>query len=279
MNIIRRFLSEPLVHFIAIGAALFVLYGLVVPKSQNSDTTIVVSVAMQENIAARFQASRQRPPTSAEMDNLVQNFLREEVLYRQAVALGFDQNDTVVRGRMRQKMEFIADSGARLLQPEEAELQAVLDADPVKFSRPGVVTFRQVFLGERPGDAAVRAVEAQLGDIGLSGDFADLGVRTLLPHDMGDASRRNIGGVFGPDFAEAVEGLEIGEWLGPVTSAYGQHFVYVSGKTDAVLMSVDDIRDTLVNEWRFAKTAEIKDKQFSDLLEKYDVVIESGDAK
>lgn len=279
MNTLRRIFREPLVHFMLIGAALFFLFAAITPARQNNETIIIVSSTLQDNIAARFKSTRQRLPTAPEMENLIQNHLREEVLYRQAVALGFNNNDTVVRGRMRQKMEFVADSAARLIEPEQAELQAILDADPEKYSTPGQITFRQVYLGDQTDTGFVTSVKEQLDEIGLSEGVVEIGVRTLLPHEMDAASTRNIGSVFGPNFAAAVEELETGIWSGPLVSAYGGHFVYLIEKTASAPLKVEDIHDTLVNEWRFTKSQELKDKQFEDLLAKYEVIIEIGDAQ
>ncbi|MGR3661739.1 MAG: hypothetical protein ACU0CA_11225 [Paracoccaceae bacterium] len=258
---------------------MFFLYAAVTPARQNNENTIVVSSALQDNIAARFKSTRQRLPTDSEMENLIQNHLREEVLYRQAVALGFNNNDIVVRGRMRQKMEFVADSAARLIEPELEELQAILDADPEKYSTPGQITFRQVYLGDQTDSGLVTSIKEQLDEIGLAEDFVEIGVRTLLPHEMEAATIRNIGSVFGPNFATAVEELETDVWSGPLVSAYGGHFVYVINKTASAPLMVEDVQNTLVNEWRFAKSQELKDKQFQDLLAKYEVIIETGDPK
>jgi hypothetical protein len=276
MYFLTRFLREPLVHFLAIGAALFLVYGLVTPTERNNDKALIVSSAMQKNIGAQFEATRMRPPNAEEMNALIQNYLREEVLYRRAVEMGLDTNDTVVRGRMRQKMEFFADSGARLLQPTDVELQAVLDATPEKFSSPARIAFRQVYLGQSPTKEFVQGISDQLSVIGNSEDFVNLGERTLLPTQMPMTASQGISGVFGPDFATAIEELETGIWAGPVISGYGVHLVNVTEKSDAKPFTVGEIRDTLVREWQFAKSAEIKEKQFADLLLNYDVVIEEG---
>ena len=279
MSFLNRFLREPLVHFLALGAALFVVYGLVAPADRNTDKTLIVSTAMQKNISAQFEATRMRAPDADEMEALIQNYLREEVLYRRAVALGLDSNDTVVRGRMRQKMEFFADSGARLLEPTDAELQAILDATPEKYSKPVQIAFRQVYLGEWPTEGFVQEVLDQLAAIGDTEEFVELGERTLLPSQMPMTSLQGVGGVFGPNFAAAIEQLETGVWVGPVVSGYGVHLVQVTEKSETKRFTVDEIRDTLVREWQFTKSAEIKDKQFADLLLNYDVVIEESPAE
>lgn len=274
MNAILRFLSEPLVHFLLIGAALFAFYQVTNPVPVETGQTIVITQSRLDNLRAEFQASLQRNPSEEEMTAMINNFLREEVLYREAVRLGLDQNDSVVRDRMRQKMEFLADTSAELLTPTDEDLQAVLDENPEAYSQPGQFAFKQVYLGESPSDDMAREVIDQLDAIGDGDGFQDLGQATLLPKEMPLTIIRNISSTFGAEFAAVLQDLEPGLWTGPVRSAYGLHFVYITDETAAQVPDLDDVRDEVASEWYYIKGSELKDAQAEALLGTYDVIIE-----
>lgn len=274
MNAILRFLSEPLVHFLLIGAALFAFYQVTNPVPVETGQTIVITQSRLDNLRAEFQASLQRNPSEEEMTAMINNFLREEVLYREAVRLGLDQNDSVVRDRMRQKMEFLADTSAELLTPTDEDLQAVLDENPEAYSQPGQFAFKQVYLGESPSDDMAREVIDQLDAIGDGDGFQDLGQATLLPKEMPLTIIRNISSTFGAEFAAVLQDLEPGLWTGPVRSAYGLHFVYITDETAAQVPDLDDVRDEVASEWYYIKGSELQDAQAEALLGTYDVIIE-----
>lgn len=274
MNAILRFLSEPLVHFLLIGAALFAFYQVTNPVPVETGQTIVITQSRLDNLRAEFQATRQRNPSEEEMAAMINNFLREEVLYREAVRLGLDQNDSVVRDRMRQKMEFLADTSAELLTPTDEDLQAVLDENPEAYSQPGQFAFKQVYLGESPSDDMAREVIDQLDAIGDGDGFQDLGQATLLPKEMPLTIIRNISSTFGAEFAAVLQDLEPGLWTGPVRSAYGLHFVYITDETAAQVPDLDDVRDEVASEWYYIKGSELQDAQAEALLGTYDVIIE-----
>jgi len=153
----KRILREPLLHFLLLGAVLFAAYGVLSGSGASELGRIVVMQGKIDNLQASFSRVWQRPASQAELDGLVQDYIREEVLAREAMALGLDKDDTVIRRRLRQKMEFISDDISAQAQPTDAELSAYLQAHPDSFRVEQRFTFSQVYLNpEKHGQNLAR---------------------------------------------------------------------------------------------------------------------------
>ncbi|MEM9656892.1 MAG: peptidylprolyl isomerase [Planctomycetota bacterium] len=273
-----RLLREPLLHFLLLGAALFALYGFLNrgERAAADDRQIVVSEGKIKQLAALFTRTWQRPPTSEELAGLVNDYIREEAAYREGTALGLDRNDTIVRRRIRQKLDFVADDLATQLQPSDEDLEKYLKDHQDKFRVAARLSFRQVFfdperhgedLAETINDVVVRLQEDRSVNGSAQGD------RTLLEFGYADVSQREIANLFGEQFAAAVVPLEPGAWQGPIASSYGQHVVIVDALTPGELPALENIRDVVRREWEHARRQELTDKYYEGLLDKYDVVV------
>lgn len=279
----RRILGEPLLHFLLIGTGLFLAFSLM-PRDQRSGDAgeIVVSQGQVEHLAAGFARTWQREPSAEELAGLVSDFVREEVYYREALALGLDQDDTVIRRRLRQKLEFIFDDVAARAEPSEAELQAYLLAHPDAFRREPRLSFRQVYLNpDRRGprvEADAAQLLAQLSQAGTDLDAAALGDATLLESAFADVSPSDVAAQFGADFADRLMELAVGAWQGPLKSGLGLHLVQVSERRDATLPVLAEVRDQVRREWDKARRAELKELSYRELLARYTVIVEGADA-
>ncbi len=219
------------------------------------------------NLATQFEAVWRRPPTIDEIDGLVEDYLTEEIYYREALALGLDREDTVIRRRLRQKMEFLSESG--VVDPDEAALRAYYEASLPDFTEPGSIGFTQIFLGEAPGPGEVAAVEAAL-DAGA--DPATLGRATLLPGRFGPAPPVAVDGAFGAGFFEALAALPPGKWQGPVRSGYGEHFVRVESAEAAAPRPFETVRDAVAEAWRSDTAEALRRERFELLRSRYTIV-------
>jgi hypothetical protein len=269
MHLLKRLIHEPLVHFLAIGALLFVLYAALndAPPAAGSEA-IIVTQQKVDQLAAGFEAVWRRPPTADETQGLVDNFVREEILVREAVALGLDRDDTVIRRRLRQKMEFLTDSAAAMIEPNEKDLRDHYAANVERFRAPAQVGFEQVFLGETVTEAEVETAKAAI----LAGsDPGDVGARTLLPFDVPVSVNTAIDGTFGKGFFEQVAELDPGKWIGPVRSGFGIHLVRVTKRIDAREPPLETIREAVLRDWSRKRAEEIGEKQFERLLSRYQV--------
>jgi hypothetical protein len=275
MSPLRKILREPLLHFLVLGAGLFVLFGAVGEPEQQPDR-IVVSAAKVENLAELFRRTWRRPPTAAELDGLVEDHIEEEILYREALALGLEQDDIVIRRRLRQKMEFISEDLAAQAEPTQDELQTFLAAHPERFREPSRVSFAQVYLSpDRRGEDAWSDAERLLValDAGRS-DPAEAGDPFLLEQDYRELAVHDVERLFGQAFAARVAELPVGRWSGPVESGYGLHLVLVHERSPARLPDLAEVRDALANEWRGARREEANRAFYEGLRARYEVSVE-----
>lgn len=272
--------QEPLLHFLLIGAALFVLYQLTSGGESTAPREIVITESRVEALAENFARTWMRPPTSQELRGLVEDYLAEEVYYREAIAIGLDRDDTVIRRRLRQKMEFISEDVAASAELGDDQLQAYLDQHAEKFLEPPSLSFQQVYLStERRGDAARSEAERILAGLvagRVPADPQELGDPTLLPPAMQSASPQEIANTFGTEFAQQVDEAPVGQWSGPLVSGFGLHLVKVDERQAGSLPTLADIRPIVLREWQ-ADKQQISNAAFlARLRAKYNVRVEGA---
>jgi hypothetical protein len=208
----------------------------------------------------------------------VDQYVREEVFSREAIKLGLEQNDTVIRRRLQQKMEFIAEDLASRSEPTEADLAAYLAEHPDAFRQDRQLTFRHVYLNpEERGDqldADVAKLLADLQTAGAQADISTLGDPTLLERAFRNESQRRVEADFGAEFSTTLASLPLGEWTGPVPSAFGIHLVLVEERTEGRIATLDEVRPQVRREWDNARRLETNAKFLETLLEQYEVAIE-----
>ncbi len=272
-----RLLREPLVQFLLLGAALFLLYQAVSPAPEVAPNRIVVDAGQVARLAQQFQRTWLRPPTRAELDGLIEDHVTEEILYREALALGLEKNDLVIRRRLRQKMDFLNEDLGAQREPSEAELQAYLDAHAEKFAAPSRSSFRQIYVKPESDRAAARARAETLRAQLAAGTVApgEAGDATLLPHALQNASGREVARAFGAPFAAALEKVPAdGGWHGPLETEYGLHLVKVGARDPGGPLPLSAVRPAVAREWAAEQRAAAKAKFYAALRERYTVSIE-----
>ena len=274
-----RLLREPLVHFAVLALAIFAAhYALTPSANESSANNIVISEPKIEQMAAVFAKTWQRPPSPQELKGLIDNYVKEEIYVREALALGLDKDDTVIRRRLQQKMEFLTDLGVDELAPSDTDLDSYLKAHPDKFEIDPLTGFQQIFFNpDRHGDKIDQDAEATLKTLRTNPaiDPATLGDASLLPFDLPPTSMTSIGQTFGADFANAVSKAEPGIWTGPIASSFGLHLVRASDHKAGRLPALVEVRDAVLREWSNEKRKELADTQINALLKRYNVTIES----
>lgn len=273
---LKRAAREPLVHFLAIGAALFVLNGLINgPDEGSTGETITISEGRVNQIAESFVLLAGRVPTREEIESLVDDFVSEEVGYREAVAMGIDADDTIVRRRMRQKLEFLIEDGAASDQPTQADMQAWLDQHPEQYHLPERRAFRQVLLSaDKRGAGAVRDADAILTSLRSGADPAKLGDTSMLPAAVPVTTQQGVTGLFGPDFAAAVFAHKGEDWFGPIASPYGQHLVNVSAIEKGRAVVLSEVADRVAIDIIEARRNEARDAFHARMRQRYHIRIE-----
>jgi hypothetical protein len=269
---LERLLREPLTHFFVIGIALFFLYGWLNRNAAPAVDEIVVDESRIAALAAGFERTWQRPPTDDELRGLVENWVREEIYFREGVALRLDEGDPVVRRRIAQKMSFISD-GLLSATPNETELEAWFRDNVDDYRVPATYTLRQVFIDPERHDGQLDAViEALLATL-AEGKSDGVGDATLLPGSLTMATKNEIERTFGRDFAESIEELPVGKWTGPVVSSFGVHLVNIESSEAARVPSLDEVRDAVERDATRARLDEMQERLYDALREKYPVRI------
>jgi hypothetical protein len=272
-----RLLREPLLHFLVLGAALFGLFSLV-GKEAEEPAKIVVSAARIANLTNGFARTWQRPPTGEELKALIEDYIRDEVFYREGKAMGLDRDDIVIRRRLRQKMEFVAE-GMGVAEPSNDQLSAYLASHPDKFRSEGQLTFRQVFLSaaRRPQslESDAEGIAARLTRTGTTFDATTLGDHFLLGEEFRGMSRNDVARTFGEHFAERLSALEQGRWQGPIPSAYGLHFILLEQRTQASPLLLDAMRQAVRREWMNERRIEAEEELYRTLRKRYEIAIET----
>jgi hypothetical protein len=274
-------LREPLLQFLVLGAALFGLFHLL--ERDKADTPkIVISSARIANLADGFARTWQRPPGQEELQGLVDDYIRDEVFYREGRAAGLDRDDVIIRRRVRQKMEFFAEDSSAL-EPTQQQLADYLASSLERFKTEDRVTFRQIFLSAtgRAGtiDSDSKRVANALAGADATVDTTALGDPFLLGEDFHAVSQSDAAEIFGDGFAKRIATLEKGRWQGPIPSSFGQHFVYVSERTPGSVPPLDTVREAVSREWSNARRLEAEQKLYASLRERYEIVIEAPLAK
>ncbi len=266
-----------------LGALLFAGYGLLNRNGAPAPGRIVVSQGQLASMWETFTNTRQRPPTREEWKGLIRERVREEVYYREALALGLDKDDLIIRRRLEQKMQFISDDIAAQAAPTDAELNVYLQAHPDKFRVEQQLTFRQLYLDPQKHGANLARdaaqVLAKLNQAGGDTGWAAEGDPFMLDHDFTALPAGEIARQFGEAFAAKLGGLRPGHWQGPIESAYGVHLVFISERTESRLPALAEVRDVVRREWDDARRQEANEKFYQKLLTHYTVTIEQPAAE
>lgn len=274
---LRRLIREPLVQFFIIGVAVFAFYSLTEQPISNSTSDVIdVGPGRIAHLKQVFTRSRQRPPTQAELEGLVNSFIKEEVNYREGLKLGLDQDDTIIRRRMQQKMEFLMEPNASELETSDEELEEYLAKNSEKFRIPASYKFQQIFLDPKKRSEPIvdaNNILLRLNSEDSNVDFDQVGDPTLLPPRLGLTRVDRIAANFGGEFTDTLGDVELGVWSGPIKSTYGLHLVLVDERVEARNPALDDVRKAVVRDWQTIKRREIADARYQLLLDNYDVQI------
>lgn len=267
-----RALREPLLHFLVLGALLFGAYAWLRP-GESAQEEIRVSAAQIEHLVEQFRRTWQRSPDASELESLIDSYVREEVMYREGVALGLDRDDPVIRRRVHQKVGFLVENTASQ-EPGEAQLQEYYAAHRDRFVAESRVSFAQVYVNPERADADryARQVLAQLDRNARALD--DLGDPSLLPRELSDARETEVASALGETFMRDLRLLKIGAWQGPIRSAYGLHLVRLDARTEAQPLPFAQARDDVLREYQTEQRQKAMEQMYAQARARYAVTIE-----
>lgn len=275
---LRKLFREPLLHFLVLGGALFFLYNVMGNRDEPQAAKIVVTSGKIDQIITTFSRTWQRPPTPEELKRLIEDDIREEVFYREAMAMGLNKDDSIVRRRLRQKYEFVMEDAETIVPPSDQDLQIWLNQNREATYVEPKFSFSQIYLNaNRRGDEAfadATRLLSRLNNPGEKIDASSLGDPTLLPAEFPLSSLSEIAKVFGNQFVQQLDHLKPGQWSGPVRSSYGLNLVYVHERVEGRDRSLQEVRDQVQRQWISTRRRELTEIAYRKLLEKYSVVIE-----
>ena len=270
-------LREPLLHFLLIGAALFLFYNLQNEGSIDNNR-IIIDEAKINHLVALWEKKRQRLPTQSELQGLIKQQVREEVMVREALAMGLDKNDSIIRRRLAQKIEFITSDLAALAEPTETELSNYLSTHSEEFSLPARIDFVQIFINPDKHGADIQQyinnLLNKLSNDGANSDITTLGDSLMLEQKHQQVTEHDVSRLFGKEFASKLFTLPVGSWQGPVQSGYGLHLVLLNNKTDNQLPELNAVREKVLAEWQAQQRQDMDKVFYESLRQRYEITIE-----
>jgi hypothetical protein len=261
---------------------LFALHGFVGKRSEEAPGKIVVSASRIANLGDGFARTWRRPPSEQELHGLIEDYIRDEVFYREGRTAGLDRDDAVIRRRVRQKMEFLAEDMS-VPEPSDEQLAAYRASDPERFRTEDQITFHQVFLSATRRATTMESDSQQVAGVLARADeavdAAALGDPFLLGEEFRGLSPSKLTSIFGEDFSKRIAAMETARWQGPISSGFGQHFVFISERISGGLPALEDVRPAVRREWLNARRLEAERKLYDSLRERYEIVVEMPSAK
>jgi len=274
-----KFLHEPLFHFLLIGLGSFFLFSQLNPTEEETDAkNIVITQSKIDAMSTSFLRERGRPPMPYELQSLIESEIREELLYREAIALGLDKDDGLIRRRLAQKMKYLFNDLSVVSKPSEEELNKFVSAHPEKFMKPGTISFAQVYF--KPSEHETTLVEdanALLNKLRITTikESIGLGDRSLLPYDFRNERKTDIESKFGKKFTEQAFSSPTNTWEGAFESAYGVHLIYIHKRTEDHLPPLADIRERAEREWMSMKQHELNEIFYQSLYQRYEITVDN----
>jgi PPIC-type PPIASE domain len=276
-SLMKNLVREPLVHFLLLGALIFGAFKII-SRETIEPGMILITQGRIESLEIAFSRTWRRPPTASEFEGLIRDYVREEVFAREAVALGLDKDDTIIRRRLRQKLEFVSEDVAAHAEPTDEQLRAYLKEHADAFRGDRRFTFRQVYLNPQQRGTNLRRdalqLLAQLRRSGGQTDISALGDSLMLENEFKGIAAAEVVKQFGEPFGAALGEMAVGQWQGPTESGFGVHLVLMAERTDGSMPGLEDVRAAVRREWINARRLEANEKFYRTLLQRYSVTIE-----
>ncbi|MFT5329549.1 MAG: peptidyl-prolyl cis-trans isomerase C [Parasphingorhabdus sp.] len=266
---LRKIIREPLVHFLAGALLIFAFFWATGTGRDPADYAIRIDETDIDRLTTDWERNFRRAPTQAELDGLIDQEIAEEIYYREALRLGLDKNDPVIRRRLFTKMRFIDSEDAGNVPPTDAILQQWMDEHPGKYALPPLYDFEQIYLGQ------VSAAQAsdQIDQLNKGTQPAAIAQPLSLPRTVKGATIEDISRQFGDRFAGQLGRLEPGQWVGPVVSGFGVHAVKITARQPGRKAVLDDVRQRVTNDWHASRQTAQKEKALARYREQYEITI------
>ncbi len=273
MDKFNRLASHPAILFLIAGAVLFILYAWLNPT--HDPKTVHVSAGRIAALEKSFASVNQRVPTPEERQAFIHRYIEEEVLYREALALNLHLSDEIVRRRLVGTMEFLNESAAAYEDPSEEDLRTFWQSNRTDFIRPARLSLTHVYFNADNGaEEAKAAAEAALPQLIDGAEPRTLGDLFLRGRVLRGKNQSQLADIFGTTLAQELMAMDVGPWLGPVTSVFGFHLVRIDKRVEMNERSFEDVREDLLAAWRQQRIKTLRIERLNNLVESYNVVVD-----
>jgi len=277
----RNLLQNPIVNIVVLGALLGVALVFVKgpPTSREDHYRVVITASDLDQLRGAWFRRWQREPTLMEFRGILEDHIREEVLYREALSRGYDRDDVIIRRAMRQKMEFLGETVADRAEITDEEIRAYFALRTERYREPPRVSFVHVYFStDTRGEHVEADVQAALEELRKQDpdafQLAAWGDRFMLHSQYVQQSEQNLRLAFGKDFAAEVIAFEPGVWMGPVLSGYGLHLVRVSDRTESYVPELSAVKQRVRTDMEFEARNAAKEQLYQEVLRQYQVVLD-----
>lgn len=266
----KKILRYPVLLFVVIGALLYVFYSEVTRVLENNEKQIIVSANEVDLLKVSFEKTWNRPPTDSELKARVDNYIMDEVFFREAISMGLDKKDPAVKRRLRQIIEMMLDNYTTVY-PVQSQLEKYLSENPEKFRLPSTISFEHIYFKEDEKEVAENQLKRlsagkQL-ESGINGELL------MVPSDFSDNTKGEIERIFGKAFTSELFTMEVGNWDGPIESAYGWHLIKIDQITGGIVPALTDIRAVVEREWMVVERKKMKSEQYEQMKSYYNISV------
>jgi parvulin-like peptidyl-prolyl isomerase len=281
----HRICKEPLVHFLLAGAVLFAVFEITGRQEEDGavQREIVVTPGRIKILEATYEKTWTRKPTAEETEELIKGFVQQEIMYREALAMGLDRDDEIIRRRLRQKMEFFTKGLAQIKEPTDEELTEFLQTNAERYAAEPTYSFVQIYLDARKRKETLeddlKQLQLALEQQGSNASFESMGDPSLLVKEMSHSSLADIARKFGPAFARGLPPLEEEVWSGPLSSVHGIHMVFITETSPGALPRLDGVRQRVRDDWFYERQQEAEAELNKRLRELYQVTVVRSESK
>ena len=268
----EKLIKEPLVHFLVLGGFLFLLYSFLNPQSENTeDYTILFNDSDLNRLVSAYQKNWGYAPDSSTLENLIQEEIRSEIFYREALRMQLDHNDEIIRRRLRQKYAFLIKDISAEQEATEEELQIFYQQNAAKYRTQKLLSFNQYYFSPDKRKKPSSVIEGFLKQLKTNPQSTIKDDPSHLPRTLKAKDLSDIRPLFGQDFALRIFQETDTGWLGPIASGYGQHLVEITAIDTVQQVPFEEIKDQVISDWKDAKLEEFNTKLYQNLQSQYQV--------
>lgn len=271
----KKLFTEPLLHFLLLGLGLFILYAWVSDETDSAETIVIDDYDMN-NLIASWEMQWKRLPTHEELKSLVEQNIRQEVLYQEALKMNLDHNDQIIKRRLAQKMNFLSNDLATIKEPSDEELRAYLEQNLENYLLPAVYSLYQISFSHDYHKNPKKMAESTLEKYGHLEPDALQQKGDPLPFDffLDGIDVDRLDRTFGMNFTKGLEAQGMGSWSGPVRSGYGWHLVYITEKRGPEAPEFEQVKNALITDFEYEHQKKVNEQIFNELKKNYDVVFD-----